>query len=149
MKVGTELGMGSGMNIERLRSSFQLVVDRNALVIERFYEVLFERHPEAQRLFGRNSRKAQAEMLTSALASVLDKIEDAAWLESTLAPLGAKHVAYGVTDEMYDWVGGSLLATLEEVAGDDWSPELASDWAAAYGAVASLMKKGASTAVAA
>jgi len=137
------------MNIDRLRSSFDLVVSRDALVIERFYEILFARYPQSQRLFGRSSKQAQAAMLTSALASVLDKIEDGAWLESTLIPLGAKHVGYGVTDVMYDWVGECLLAALEEVAGDDWSPELAADWSAAYGAVAGLMKKGAGAALAA
>jgi hemoglobin-like flavoprotein len=144
-----DLDWGGDMNIERLRSSFELVVERDSLVIERFYEILFERHPAARGLFGRNSRKAQAAMLTSALSSVLEHIEDGVWLESTLAPLGAKHVVYGVTDEMYDWVGGSLLAALEEVAGDAWSPELAADWTEAYGAVAGLMKKGAATAAAA
>jgi hemoglobin-like flavoprotein len=141
--------MRRAMNIDRLRSSFELVVSRDALVIERFYEILFQRYPQAQSLFGRNSRQAQAQMLTSALVSVLDKIEDASWLESTLGPLGAKHVGYGVTEEMYDWVGECLLAALEEVAAGDWSPELAADWSAAYGAVASLMKKGAADAAAA
>jgi hemoglobin-like flavoprotein len=134
------------MNIDRLRSSFDLVVSRDALVIERFYAILFELYPQAKGLFGRNTQKAQAAMLTSALVSVLDKIEDASWLESTLGPLGAKHVGYGVTDEMYDWVGECLLAALAETAGDDWSPELAADWTAAYAAVAGLMKKGAAQA---
>lgn len=134
------------MDIARLRSSFQLVVDREPLVLERFYEVLFERHPQARPLFGRNSRKAQAQMLTQALVSVLDKIEDADWLAETLGAMGAKHVGYGVTDAMYDWVGDALLVTLAEVAGDAWTPEVAADWAEAYGAIASLMKQGAARA---
>lgn len=138
--------MSGVMDIARLRSSFQLVVEREPLVLERFYEVLFERHPQARPLFGRNSRKAQAQMLTQALVSVLDKIEDAEWLTETLGAMGAKHVGYGVTDAMYDWVGDALLVTLAEVAGDAWTPEVAADWAEAYGAIASLMKQGAARA---
>ena len=138
--------MSGVMDIARLRSSFQLVVDREPLVLERFYEVLFERHPQARPLFGRNSRKAQAQMLTQALVSVLDKIEDAEWLTETLGAMGAKHVGYGVTDAMYDWVGDALLVTLAEVAGDAWTSEVAADWAEAYGAIASLMKQGAARA---
>ena len=62
---------------------------------------------------------------------------------STLAGLGRKHADYGLTDEMYGWVGGSLLATLAEVAGEAWTPELESAWSDAYGAIAALMRMGA------
>jgi nitric oxide dioxygenase len=41
---------------------------------------------------------------------------------------------------MYGWVGASLLATLAEVAGDEWTPELATAWTDAYGAIAGLMQ---------
>jgi hemoglobin-like flavoprotein len=57
--------------------------------------------------------------------------------------MGAKHVDYGVTTEMYGWVGESLLATLAEVAGADWTPPLAIAWTEAYGAIAGLMQMGA------
>jgi hemoglobin-like flavoprotein len=134
------------LNVPLLRSSFALVVDRQPLLVHRFYEILFERHPAAKPLFGRNSAAAQEKMLTDALVAVMDHLEDAPWLIQTLSALGAKHKGYGVTDEMYDWVGGSLLATLAEVAGPDWSPELATAWADAYGAIAGLMKQGAAAA---
>jgi hemoglobin-like flavoprotein len=132
------------MNADRLRASFQLVVEKEPLVFERFYDILFARRPTVRRLFRSHGRTAQAEMLTRALVSVLDRLEDAAWLEETLGGLGSKHVAYGVTDEMYEWVGEALLATLEEVAGPDWTPDVAADWSEVYGEIAALMKKGSS-----
>jgi hemoglobin-like flavoprotein len=61
--------------------------------------------------------------------------------------MGAHHLEYGVTDEMYDWVGAALLQTLAEVAGDDWSVELEAEWNAAYGAISGLMKEGARNAM--
>jgi hemoglobin-like flavoprotein len=104
---------------------------------------LFERYPQTQSMFPAGRRSRQEGMLTEALFAVLDHLGDAPWLTSTLHALGAKHVDYGVTDEMYVWVGDALLRTLAESAGDAWSPELEQAWAAGFGAIASLMQEGA------
>jgi len=130
------------MDIALLRSSFELVVDRNLHLVARFYEIFFARYPQVRPLFGRSSRGRQEQMLTSALVAVLDHLEDPAWLESTLGALGEKHVAYGVTDEMYGWVGECLLAAIAEAAGPDWSPALEAAWTAAYGAISGAMLAG-------
>jgi hemoglobin-like flavoprotein len=130
------------LNVPLLRQSFQLVLDTNPNVTARFYEILFERYPASRRLFRPGSQRKQEEMLAGALVAVVEHLEDAPWLTSTLGGLGAKHVGYGVTAEMYDWVGDALLATLAEVAGDAWSPELHAAWAEAYGAIVSLMRAG-------
>lgn len=134
------------LNVDALRESFTLVVERAPDLTHRFYEVLFARHPQVRPLFGRNSRPAQEKMLTQALAAVIDHVEDASWLAETLGAMGAKHVGYGVTPEMYAWVGDSLLITLEEVAGPEWTPEVATAWADAFAAIQSLMLAGADAA---
>jgi hemoglobin-like flavoprotein len=136
------------LNVSLLRSSFELVVERQPQLTHRFYEILFQRYPQAKALFGRNTGPAQEKMLTDALVAVMDHLEDAPWLTSTLKGLGAKHVGYGVTKDMYGWVGASLLATLAEIAGKDWSPALEAAWTEAYGAIAGLMQSGAADAAA-
>src|SRR4051812_42143872 len=83
------------MNVDALRASFNLIVERAPNLTQRFYEILFERYPQVRSLFGRNSRPAQEQMLTQALAAVIDHVEDAAWLEQTLSGMGAKHATYG------------------------------------------------------
>jgi hemoglobin-like flavoprotein len=130
------------LNAPVLRSTFEIVVERQPKLMHRFYEILFERYPQSKSLFGRNSQAAQEKMLTEALVAVIDHLEDATWLTSTLQALGAKHNAYGVTDDMYDWVGDSLLTALGEAAGPDWSPAAVVAWTEAYGAIAGLMKSG-------
>jgi hemoglobin-like flavoprotein len=127
------------LNVPLLRASFEVVATANPKFITRFYDILFERYPQTRPLFPQNGMARQVEMLTGALVAVLDHLEDAPWLQETLGALGAKHVGYGVTREMYDWVGASLLATLAEVAGAAWTPELQTAWADAYGAIVSLM----------
>ena len=135
------------LDIETLRSSFNLVVERNPEVTTRFYEIFFERYPEVRPMFGkRNASTVQSKMLTEALVAVLDHIEDAPWLEQQLKALGGKHVTYGVKDEMYAWVGECLIAAMAEVAGDDWTPRVEQAWVAAYGAIAGLAIAGANEA---
>jgi len=112
------------LNVDLLRQSFELVVERAPDLTHRFYEILFERYPATREMFSAARRGQQENMLTQALVAVMDHLEDAPWLTSTLHGLGARHVHYGVSDEMYAWVGDALLSTLAEVAGDDWTPEL-------------------------
>ncbi|HEY6879336.1 MAG TPA: globin domain-containing protein [Polyangiales bacterium] len=131
------------LNVPLLRSSFELVVERQPQLTKRFYEIFFTRYPQVKPMFGRNSAAQQAEMLTAALVSVLEHLEDAPWLQQTLHAMGKKHVEYGVTDEMYGWVGASLLAAIGEAAGADWTPELKQAWTDAYGAISGLMIEGA------
>lgn len=137
------------LNVRVLRESFELVVERSPTLTHRFYEILFERYPATRDMFPPSSRVAQEGMLTQALVAVMDHLEDAPWLQNTLHGLGGRHVDYGVTDEMYGWVGASLLATLAEVAGNEWNDEVELAWTEAYGAIAGLMQEGARMASAA
>ena len=132
----------TALDVTTLRESFELVAERSPLLTRRFYALLFERHPQVRPLFGASTEK-QEEMLTRALVAVLDRIEDGAWLTETLEALGAKHVDYGVTDEMYSWVGDALLAALAEAAGEAWTPRVNLAWTAAYVAIADRMMAGA------
>src|SRR5262245_2819137 len=130
------------LDIDALRESFAVVAERETALAVRFYELLFERYPLTKGMF-RRSTDEQAKMLTQALAAVVVHLEDSAWLTATLPALGAKHVDYGVTDEMYDWVGQCLIAALAEIAGPAFTPRVKEAWITAYGAIAGLMKSGA------
>jgi hemoglobin-like flavoprotein len=134
------------LDVNRIRNSFALVVEREPQLTRRFYANLFERYPRARVFFQRNTGRQQEKMLRDALMAVMEHLEDAPWLARELGTLGRKHVEYGVTDEMYDWVGDALLVTLREVSAEAWSPELESAWTGAYAAIARLMKAGAAAA---
>jgi len=131
------------LNAALLRSSLELVAAREPQITRRFYEILFERYPQSKPLFGRNSLEKQQKMLQDALVAVVEHVEDATWLTTNLHALGAKHAGYGVTREMYDWVGECLLATLAEIAAEAWSKEIERAWSDAYTAIAGLMLEGA------
>jgi len=131
------------LNVAALRSSFELVAEREPQLTHRFYDILFRRFPQTQPLFRNNPRQEQEKMLTDMLVKIMDHLEDESWLVEQLGALGSKHADYGVTNEMYGWVGASLLEALEHVAADEWTPELAKAWTDAFGAIASLMQAGA------
>ena len=130
------------LDVELLRSTFDLVIHRQPNLTHVFYEDLFDKHPEARALFVRRPPEVQEQMLAEALVAALDHLEDAAWLSEHLGALGAQHADYGVTETMYGWVAASLLATLADVAGPDWTPAAESAWSDAIDAVASLMLAG-------
>jgi len=125
-----------------LKESFHAIVERGSSLTHRFYEILFSRFPEAKSLFVRNRPTQQEKMLADALTAIIDHLEDAPWLESTLLKLGARHAEYGVTYEMYEWVGACLLATLAEFAVDQWTPRVSRAWTDAYAAISGLMLAG-------
>jgi hemoglobin-like flavoprotein len=128
------------LNADLLRSSFELVVEHEPEVTHRFYDVLFSKYPQVEPLFGRRSRADQERMLRDMLVAIVEHVEDPAWLQHQLAALGSKHLGYGVTSDMYGWVGDALLTTLADVAGPAWTPEIADTWTQAYGAIAGLMQ---------
>ncbi len=133
------------LDVEALRESFALVVERSPDVVHSFYEILFTRYPQAKPLFGRNSSANQEKMLTGALVAVIEHLEDPAWLTSQLHGMGAKHIEYGVEDHMYPWVGECLVAALQKAAGDAWTPRIEQAWVGAFGAISGLMIAGATS----
>jgi hemoglobin-like flavoprotein len=130
------------LDADLLRESFALVAHRSPDLTRRFYEILFARYPVVRPMFSANTAQ-QERMLRDTLAAVIDHLDDAPWLDRTLQALGAKHIGYGVRDEMYAWVVECLLAALEEASGEAWNDEVQAAWAAALGAVVSMMLAGA------
>lgn len=118
-----------------LRDTLEITLATDDTFPARFYELLFASHPSVRTLFHRNSTGAQYKMFAQKLVAIVDHIEDAGWLARELGKLAEVHRAYGVTDEMYPWVGEALVATLREACGDEWSDAAESSWREAYDAL--------------
>lgn len=118
-----------------LRETLETTLARDDTFPARFYERLFADHPSVRALFRRNSPGAQRKMFAQKLVAIVDHIEDPAWIEREVGALADVHRSYGVTDEMYPWVGEALVSTLREACGDAWSDAAESSWRAAYAAL--------------
>ena len=128
------------MNVDLLRTSFEMLKPQAQTLVDRFYAILFERYPRLKPLFAHTAMPEQKVKLIQALAFVVANLERPETLRATLSGMGERHRGYGVTDEMYEAVGECLLAAMADVAGPAWSPTLRDAWTMAYGAVAHLMK---------
>jgi len=130
------------LDVQLLRSSFNLALARQPELTHVFYDGLFARYPDARPLFHGADMASQEQMLAEALVAVLDHLDDVPWLRSTLAGLGARHAGYGVTPPMYDWVGDALIATLANANGEQWTAAHTAGWQEAYGAIVAMMLAG-------
>ncbi len=125
-----------------LEESFELALLRDPDFPRLFYEILFRDYPSTRPLFKSNSLNAQRLMLSKTLIAAVDHIDDEAWLIEHLAPLGRGHIAYGVTPEMYDWVGIALIQSIAETCAAEWTPEHQAAWQAAYATIVKAMRTG-------
>ena len=122
-------------NTRVLRETLELALAQDDTFPRRFYERLFTQHPQTEAMFHRNSSGAQLKMFAKKLTALVDHIEDPAWIDRELGALAANHVGYGVTAEMYPWVGEALLATLREACGAAWTDEAERAWGETYAAM--------------
>jgi hemoglobin-like flavoprotein len=133
---------------ELVKSTWISVVPISEQAAALFYGRLFELDPALKPLFKGDMKEQGAKLMkTIGLAvSALDNLEP---LIETLKDLGANHAVYGVKDQDYDTVAAALLWTLEKGLGSKFTDEVKNAWAAAYTALAGVMKTGAAEAKAA
>lgn len=134
------------LDIDTLEGSFDLLAPRGEELVAVFYRRLFEAAPQVRPLFAHTDMKRQQAMLLAALVLLRNSLRDLDAVVPKLRAMGARHVAYGATAEMYPLVGSVLLASMAELAGAAWTPQVESAWAAAYGVVADVMLQGAAEA---
>ncbi|WP_328992459.1 FAD-binding oxidoreductase [Kribbella sp. NBC_01245] len=126
------------MDPDTLKNSWALVAKSGDEVPLFFYSHLFLSHPELREMFP-VSMAAQRDKLVAALGAVVSNADQLDQVTPVLAQLGRDHRRFAVVAEHYSAVGASLLATLQHFLGPAWTQQLAAEWAAAYGLVATVM----------
>jgi NAD(P)H-flavin reductase/hemoglobin-like flavoprotein len=131
-------GRRKQLDVAGLRKNFTDVAAHGDEVPLFFYADLFIKHPEVRDMFP-ISMEAQRGHLVDALVKIVSSVDTSSDLTAFLQGLGRDHRKFGAVPEHYEAVGASLLATLEYFSGPSWTPELKSDWAAAYDLIGSVM----------
>lgn len=127
--------------INRLGSSFLLIEPRIDDVVSVFYAKLFDAAPALRSLFP-TDMDVQKTHMNSALKLVANNVGTLENLAEPLRQMGARHVAYGAQEAQFPVVRDIMVASLAEVAGYAWTPQLSSDWGGALDAVAGYMIEG-------
>jgi len=131
------------LDLQTLEDSFDLIAPRGEELMDVFYERLFAAAPAVAPLFARSDLKHQKTKLLATLVLLRKSLRDLESITPKLRQLGAKHVAYGAQPEHYPVVAEVLLASMAEIAGDAWSPEIERAWTHALVLVAAAMREGA------
>ena len=133
------------LDLPALETSFDLVAPRGDELMDVFYARLFAAAPGVRPLFAGTDLRRQKGMLLGALVLLRKSLRDLDRIVPALREMGARHVRYGARPEYYPVVGEVLIASMAEIAGDDWRPEYAAAWATAYGIVSATMIEGAAS----
>ena len=134
------------LELDALETSFDLVAPRGDELVDAFYSRLFATAPAVKPLFAGTDMRKQKSMLLAALVLLRKSLRDLDSIVPTLRALGARHVAYGAQPAHYPVVGEVLIASMAEVAGEQWRPEYERAWGAAFEVVAGAMIDGAAAA---
>ncbi|MFA6266058.1 MAG: globin family protein [Pseudolabrys sp.] len=130
--------------VTMVQESFKKVVPIAGTAADLFYNRLFEIAPDVRPLFP-DDLAEQKKKLIAMLATAVTNLHQVDKILPAVQDLGRRHVAYGVTDKMYEPVGGALLWTLEQGLGPDFTPELKSAWTETYMTLAGVMQSAAAT----
>jgi hemoglobin-like flavoprotein len=131
------------LNIELLEQSFAAIAPQGDELVDAFYRNLFDDFPQVVPLFEHVEISEQKKKLLASLKLVVANLRHTSTVVSALEDLGARHVDYGAKEEHYPAVGATLLKSLSEVAGDEWTRELQDAWADAYENISKTMIAGA------
>ncbi len=125
--------------IDLVQSSFAQVKAISAQAGKLFYDRLFETRPDFKPLFSSADMETQQRKLMSTLAVAVEGLRHPEEIISKVQELGRSHQGYGVKPEDYDAIGATLLWTLEQGLGDDFTPEVRRAWEVAFQFLSNIM----------
>jgi nitric oxide dioxygenase len=109
-------------------------------IIERFYERLFQAHPELKNLFNmrHQERGEQQRALAGAVLAYATNADNLPALTPAVGRITHKHASLNVQPEQYGVVGQHLLAAIKEVLGEAATTDIIDAWAEAYQELADI-----------
>jgi hemoglobin-like flavoprotein len=106
---------------------------------DHFYGELFTRYPGVKPLFAHTTMSRQQQHLFSSLVMVIENLRRPDAVAESLNALGKRHVGYGVSPTHYYAVTSTLLDTIKEMLGDDWTDSVQEAWTDGLEAVSRTM----------
>lgn len=133
--------------IELVQQSFAKVAPIADTAAKLFYERLFVTNPQLRPLFPADMKDQRGKLMKTLAVAVagLTKLDT---VVPVLQRLGKRHAAYGVEEEHYDIVGETLIWTLQQGLGDEFTDAVRDAWLQTYTIVADVMKEAAAEALA-
>jgi nitric oxide dioxygenase len=126
-----------------VKATAPVLAEHGLAIIQRFYERLFQAHPELKNVFNmrHQERGEQQRALARAVYAYATHVDNPAALEPTVARITHKHASLNVQPEQYPVVGENLLAAIKDVLGDAATDDIVGAWAEAYQELANSLIK--------
>jgi len=126
--------------IATVQATIPLLESTGSALTEHFYNRLFTHNPELKDQFNMAHQQSgdQATALFNAVFAYAKFLDRPEVLASAIERIAQKHTSFLITKAQYNIVGGHLLASIKELAGDAASDQVISAWAAAYGQLAEI-----------
>jgi ferredoxin-NADP reductase/hemoglobin-like flavoprotein len=124
--------------VHEIRSSFALVQPYDAAAAAWFYEHFLTANPRYRKYFSNDPAVTQRKLFLAVerIVADLDRLDI---FLPYLRRLALRHRKFGLRSAHYQAFGVSLLATLREFAGPQWTERTEAAWETGYGLVASVM----------
>jgi nitric oxide dioxygenase len=124
-----------------IKATAPVLAEQGSTIIRRFYQRLFEAHPELRNLFNmtHQQRGQQQEALARAVYAYAANIEQPETLAAVLENIANKHASLGVRPDQYPIVGEHLLGAIKDVLQEAASQDILDAWAQAYGELADML----------
>ena len=109
-----------------------------AVIGDAFYSKLFSYNPSLRKMFPSNMGRQYQKLMDmiNTIIARLDKLDE---LSDEISAMGQRHVQYGVRPGHYKLVGSSLIWTLKQGLGKDWTPEVETAWTQCYALLSDAM----------
>lgn len=126
---------------ELIKTTAPVLAEQGNSIIRRFYQRLFQAHPELRNLFNmtHQERGQQQEALARAVYAYAANIEQPETLAAMLRNIAHKHASLGVLPDQYPIVGEHLLGAIKHVLQEAASADILAAWAEAYQQLADLL----------
>ncbi|GAB0494820.1 hypothetical protein MMPV_006116 [Pyropia vietnamensis] len=153
------MGVISPDTVRIVKSTAPVLKEHSVSIVERFYSILFERHPEAAAYFNivpsspaggnsdcnssggsRGQSREQIQRLSMAVLFYAQKIDALDTLGPVLDRIASKHVSRATPAAFYPIIGSCLIAAIGDVLGAAATPEIVAAWTEAYGFLADALK---------
>ncbi|WP_226035274.1 NO-inducible flavohemoprotein [Aquibacillus saliphilus] len=107
-------------------------------ITSRFYQMLFENHPELKNIFNQSNQRQgkQSKALANAVYAAAMYIDNLEAILPTVKQIAHKHRSLNILPEHYPIVGENLLAAIKDVLGDAATDDIMEAWGKAYGVIA-------------
>lgn len=130
----------SPRTIAIVKSTVPLLRSHGKAITTRFYQLMFQNHPELLNLFNHASQKQgrQQAALASAVYAAAENIDHLAAITPLVNQIAHKHCSLGVQPEQYPIVGSHLLLAIQQVLGEAATDDVIQSWKEAYGVIADL-----------